>query len=108
MGLHTAVFLDIDMNKGYMTVNQGIELLLKIDEKRGQNLIKGSIAVGIANAGSEKPIVRADFAENLESCDFGSPLHIVVIPADLHFVEAESLIKLADAPESILEEGDIN
>jgi diphthine synthase len=108
MGLHTAVFLDIDMNKGYMTVNQGIELLLKIDKKRGQNLIKDSIAVGIANAGSEKPIVKADFAENLESYDFGSPLHIVAIPADLHFVEAEALVKLAGAPESILEEGEEN
>ncbi len=82
--------------------------MLKIDEKRGQNLIKGSIAVGIANAGSEKPIVKADFAENLESYDFGSPLHIVAIPADLHFVEAEALVKLAGAPVSILEEGEEN
>ena len=35
MGLHTLVFLDIDKEKGYMTVNTALELLLEVEEKKG-------------------------------------------------------------------------
>jgi diphthamide biosynthesis methyltransferase len=62
-----------------------------------------AIAAGIARAGSEKPIVKADYAENLKSFDFGKPLHILVVPGKLHFLEAEALVKLASGPEEIME-----
>jgi len=35
--------------------------------------------------------------------EFGDPLHMLLIPGDLHHVEAEALVGLAGAPESILE-----
>jgi len=98
MGLHTLVFLDIDKEKGYMTVNTALELLLELEEKRGEGLMQGAAAVGIARAGSEKPVVKADYAEKLKDFDFGKPLHILVIPGKLHFLEAEALVKLAGGP----------
>lgn len=98
MDMHTLVFLDIDNQKGYMTVNTALELLLEIEEKKGGKLMYGNIAVGIARAGSEKPIVKADYAERLKDFDFGKPLHILVIPGRLHFLEAEALVKLAGGP----------
>jgi diphthine synthase len=106
MGLHTLVFLDIDNEKGYMTVNTALELLLEIEEKRGGKLMYSTIAVGIARAGSEKPVVKADYAENLKAFDFGKPLHILVIPGKLHFLEAEALVKLAGGPIRLMAELD--
>lgn len=104
LGLHTLVFLDIDKEKGYMTVNLALELLLEVEIKRGERIMNGVVAVGIARAGSEKPVVKADYAENLKGFDFGKPLHILVIPGKLHFLEAEALVKLAAGPEEIMGE----
>lgn len=106
MDMHTLVFLDIDNQKGYMTVNTALELLLEIEEKKGGKLMYGNIAVGIARAGSEKPVVKADYAERLKDFDFGKPLHILVIPGRLHFLEAEALVKLAGGPIGLMKEAD--
>lgn len=104
LGLHTLVFLDIDKEKGFMTVNLALELLLEVEKKRGESVLDRAVAVGIARAGSEKPVVKADYAENLKGFDFGKPLHILVVPGKLHFLEAEALVKLAAGPEEIMEE----
>jgi diphthine synthase len=104
VGLHTLVFLDIDKEKGYMTVNTALELLLEVEEKRGEGLINRAAAVGIARAGSVKPVVKADYVEKLKLFDFGKPLHILVIPGKLHFLEAEALVKLAGGPMEFMEE----
>lgn len=102
MGLHTLVFLDIDSEKGFMSVNIALELLLEIEEKKGGKLMYSSVAVGIARAGSDRPVVKADYAIKLRDFDFGKPLHILVIPGKLHFLEAEALVKLAGGPTGLL------
>ncbi len=99
--LHTLLFLDIA--ERYMTINHAIELLFRIERRRKESVLKG-IAVGVARAGSENPVVKADYIEYLQKYDFGHPLHILVIPGGLHFIEAEALIKLADAPSEIEKE----
>ncbi len=101
-GLHTLLFLDIDREKGYMTVGKALELLLSIEDKRKEGVMDG-LAVGIARAGSPEPLVRADHAHVLKDLDLGGPLHILVIPASLHFVEADALIKFACAPADLKE-----
>lgn len=102
-GLHTLIFLDIDKDKGFMTVNEALKLLLEIESRRKDRVMENTIAVGIVRAGSGAPLVRADYAESLVDFNFGEPLHILVIPAELHFVEAEALVKLAGAPQEILD-----
>ena len=106
MGLHTLVLLDIQAHRNYyMTANEGLEYLLRVEEKQNEGLIsENTLAVVIARAGSKKPLVRADYVGKLVNDDFGGPLHCVIIPGDLHFLEAEGLVILGGAPESILEE----
>ena len=94
-GLHTLLFLDIDKDKGYMTVNRGLELLLKVEAKRRESAVAGALCVGIARAGSPAPCVKAGRVEELAAFDFGGPLHIMVMPAELHFLEAEALDALS-------------
>ena len=102
---HTLVLLDIQAHENrYMTVNEGLEYLLKIEEMRGEGVIsEDTIAVAIVRAGSDKPLVRADKIKNLINEDFGGPLHCFIIPSKLHFMEAEYLVEMAGAPKEILD-----
>jgi diphthine synthase len=85
--LHTIVFLDIQENR-YMRVDEAVEILERLSSEEN---VKIPLYVGIARAGSDMPIVIAGTAEKMLCSDFGSPLHILVIPAQLHPVEEEYL-----------------
>jgi len=100
MGLHTLVLLDIQADKDtYMTANQAIDLLLKMEEKQKQNLFtKNTIICVIGQAGSLHPTIHADKISTLKNLDFGPPLHCLIIPGKLHFMEIEALIKIAHLP----------
>jgi len=106
MGLHTLVLLDIQAHRDYyMTANEGLEYLLRVEGERKEGLIsEDTLAVVVARAGSPEPLVRADRINILIGEDFGGPLHCIIIPGDLHFLEAEGLVVLGSAPEYILEE----
>ena len=82
-----------------MTANDALDLLLEMDKTKGENIIdKESVVCVIARAGSDNPVVKADSIENLTTQDFGSPLHTIVIPGKLHFMEIEALEILAQLP----------
>ena len=105
-GLHTVVYLDIKVGTGptgpdpdheeYMTADVAAELLA---DNWGDEL-----AVVVARAGSPDAVVAADRLSALADREFGDPLHLLVIPGDLHHVEADALVGLAGAPESLVEE----
>jgi diphthine synthase len=99
--LHTMLFLDIqsDFGERYMTVNEGAALLLEMQEAAGENILDEILGIGIARAGSDDATVKADLLARLQSYDFGGPLHILIVPARLHFMEAQALTELAGAPE---------
>ncbi|SNR23083.1 diphthine synthase [Halorubrum vacuolatum] len=103
-GLHTLVYLDIKVGMGpkgpdpeheeYMPADNAAELLAAGWED--------VLAVVVARAGSPEPLVAADTLSALATRSFGDPLHLLVIPGDLHHVEAEALAGLAGAPEYLL------
>lgn len=102
--MHSLVLLDIQAHLDrYMTANQAMEYLLKVAQKLDDGIITvDTLAVVVARAGADKPLVRAGKIKNLIDEDFGGPLHSLIIPSNLHFMEAEALVELAGAPESIL------
>ncbi|UPV73248.1 diphthine synthase [Halorussus limi] len=94
-GLHTLVYLDIKArNDEYMTADHAADLLA---DDYGDLL-----AVVVARAGSPDPLVTADRLSELAKRDFGDPLHLLVIPGDLHHVEADALRELAGAPSELV------
>lgn len=104
--LHTLCFLDVRAEENrYMTIKEALEILLTLEENNGQGVItEKKLAVGIARAGSEDVTVKADAIKNLVNFDFGSPPHILILPSEnLHFMEAEALIILANAPKWVME-----
>jgi len=100
IGLHSLVLLDIQAEKNrYMTANEGLEVLLKMEEKRNNHLFSPkSVACVVARAGAEDSIVAADEISALQKRQFGPPLHTIVIPGNLHFMEVEALELLAGLP----------
>jgi len=99
-GLHTLVLLDIQADKNrYMTANDGLKILLKMEEKQSENIVKeDSIVCVVARAGSSNPLVMANSIGSLIEMDFGPPLHTLVVPGTLHFMEIEALQVLAQLP----------
>jgi diphthine synthase len=105
LGLHTLCLLDIKPEENrYLLVNEALKHLLEMETKKKQNTITpNTIAVGLARAGSDNPTLKADYIPKLAEFDFGAPPQSLIIPGNLHFMEAEALIFLADAPKSIKE-----
>ncbi|MGM0592309.1 MAG: diphthine synthase [Halobacteriota archaeon] len=109
--LHTLVYLDIKVGdtptdrRGtstgsdepvdeYMTADVAADLLAGNWRDR--------LAVAVARAGSPDPIVAADRLSALAGRDFGDPLHLLVIPADLHHIEADALATFGGASEELV------
>ncbi|KYK24924.1 diphthine synthase [Thermoplasmatales archaeon SM1-50] len=103
MGLHTLILLDIQAEKDhYMTANQGFELLLRMEEKLKKNILTNeTLACVVARAGAENPMIMANTIGALQKKQYGPPLHTIVIPGDLHFMEIEALELCAGLPSEI-------
>ena len=100
LGLHTLCLLDLRAAENrYLTINEGIKLLLEVEAKKKLDVITpDTVALGIARAGSDNPVLKADFVKDLVNFDFGEPPFSLIIPGDLHFMEIDALIAFAGAP----------
>ena len=100
-GLHTLVYLDIKVDHpsvegdAFMTASEAAGLL-------AEHWDPDALGVVVARAGAPDATVRADRLAALAEADFGDPLHLLVLPGDLHHVEADALVGLAGAPEDSL------
>ncbi|MEM2081821.1 MAG: diphthine synthase [Candidatus Bathyarchaeia archaeon] len=102
-GLHTLCLLDINVDeKRFLSINEALNLLLKMEQKRREGIVTPTtIVVGVARAGSSCPTLKADYIKTLLTCDFGGPPQSLIFPGELHFMEAEALVALADAPKTL-------
>lgn len=89
--LHTLVLLDIHSDeKRYMTVNEGLEILLDIEKiKKNKIVDENSKIIGCARIGSDDSKICYGTVKSLIEQDFGKPLHCIIIPGDLHFIEED-------------------
>lgn len=112
-GLHTLIYLDIKVGQGptgnrrsgsadekadrddFMTADIAAGLLA--DE------YADALAVAVARAGSPDPRIEADALSALVGREFGDPLHLLIVPGDLHHVESEALRAFAGAPADLTE-----
>ncbi|MDR2855999.1 MAG: diphthine synthase [Methanomicrobiales archaeon] len=92
--LHTLVYLDIQP-KRYMQIHEAIDILITLYETADPPLCMPELYIGIARAGSDEPEVYAGNLAQILSHDFGSPLHILIVPASLHHIEQEYLMTFA-------------
>jgi diphthine synthase len=100
LGLHTLCLLDLkEPENRYLTVSQAFETLQAVEEKKQQKIITpNTVAIGVARAGSDCPLLKAGFVKDLICFDFGPPPYSLIFPGDLHFMEVDALVTFADAP----------
>lgn len=91
-GLHTLLLLDVRAEeKRYMTVNEGINLLLEMEKQKKEGMFSlDTLCVGVARLGGESTI-KAGKAGDLMKDVFGKPPHCIVVPGNLHYMEEEAL-----------------
>jgi len=104
---HMKSFMKINQeveNGRLMTANQGMELLLEMEKSVKRGLIKEDLLICVvARAGSDNPTVKAGRIKRLVEEDFGPPLHTIVVPGELHFMEVEALVNFAGLKRDELE-----
>ncbi|WP_338601709.1 diphthine synthase [Sulfolobus tengchongensis] len=90
-GLHTIVYLDLKEDKA-MTANDAIQILLQLEEKYKKNVIsKSDIVIVGARLGCDDEKVIALTIEEALRFNFGSTPHIIIIPGNLHYMEADAI-----------------
>jgi diphthine synthase len=106
-GLHTLILLDIKQEEDrYMTAPMAMRWLLDAEGRLGKKLVhERSLFCAAARVGSERQALFAGYPDEIEHVDLGPPLHCLVMPGRLHFMEAKALVALANAPKDILDEG---
>lgn len=85
--LHTLVYLDIQDDR-HMTVHEAVDLLEGMAATKRMTI---PLYIGVARAGSDHPVIGAGPADRVRAVDFGPPLHILIIPAELHDMEKKYL-----------------
>lgn len=86
-GLHTLVYLDIQPGR-CMLIPEALDLLEAGAADAGFEI---PLYIGCARAGSPDPVVAAGTAGRLRAVDFGGPLHVLIVPGELHVMEREYL-----------------
>lgn len=108
-GLHTVVYLDIKVGMGPRGPDPNHESYMRASEAAAllAGAFEDTLGVVVARAGAPDAVVAADRLGALSTRSFGEPLHLLVIPGELHHVEAEALAGLADAPAAVVESGGV-
>jgi diphthine synthase len=103
LGLHTLCLLDLKADeKRFLSIKEGLVMLLEIERKRKKRIVTpNTLAVGVSRAGSSFPTLKADVIKSLLRFDFGGPPHSLIFPGQIHFMESEALVALAQAPKRI-------
>lgn len=116
-GMHTLCLLDIkvkeqsieNMARGrkvyepprYMTVGQAVTQLLEVENSRNAGVYSPTTpAIGLARVGSDDQQIIAGTMQELTQVDFGGPLHSLIIPGTMHFLELEAVLEFAIDPET--------
>ncbi|MFH1126413.1 MAG: diphthine synthase [Candidatus Altiarchaeota archaeon] len=91
-GLHTLCLLDVKADEQkYMTVDDGIRILLEIEKKKKQGIFtEETLCVGVSRLGGDT-LIKYGKAAELMKIDYGKPPQILVIPGKLHYLEEEAL-----------------
>jgi len=94
---HTLMLLDIDVEGNrFLSINQGLEILLKLEKDAKGNIIQKATFLCCARLGSDDTIIKAVKGKDIRKIlnfDFGDPPHCIIAAANLHFIEEEMIAK---------------
>ncbi|HKW42861.1 MAG TPA: diphthine synthase [Thermoplasmata archaeon] len=98
-GLHTLVLLDLREDGTFLPPGDAIAMLLEMARSlRTNEFGPETLACVVSRVASTGARAVAGPLGELVSRDLGPPLHCLVIPGSLHFLEKEALVVFAGAP----------
>lgn len=102
IGLHTLVLLDLQEDGTFLDPKEALRALLAMAEARGtQEFGLGALVCVLSRVGSPEAKAQADRVDELMKRDLGPPLHCLVVPGALHFIEKMALVAFAGAPQDL-------
>ncbi len=98
-GLHTLVLLDLREDGTFLDPKEALRSLLEMAAAEGTaDFGPGTLACVLSRVGSPEVRLRAGRVDDLLHQDLGPPLHCLVVPGKLHFLEEKALATFAGAP----------
>ena len=92
IGLHTLFLLDLKSSFEFMNFKEGINYIIKIENKQRLNLINNDSKVIIcAGLGTKKQIIKYGKIKDLLKSEIEIYPQCFIIPGKLHFIEEEVL-----------------
>ncbi|MCS7125645.1 MAG: diphthine synthase [Aigarchaeota archaeon] len=100
-GLHTLVLLDTF--GGGLTIDRALKKLLDVEESLGRGIVReDTLVVALAGIGTDREFIKAGVVKELIELDYPPPPHMMIIVGELHFMEAEALIRLHNIREELV------
>ncbi len=100
--LHTLVLLDLREDGSFLAPRDAIASLLRMASAVGTSEFgPRTLACVLSRVGSPEVRAFAGPIADLVDRDLGPPLHCLVIPGNLHFLEKEALVVFAGAPQDL-------
>jgi diphthine synthase len=100
-GLHSLVLLEFDVEADrHVTIPEALKRLLTTCASRHEDTItERTLVIGAARIEAPDMSIKAGPIADVLQWSFGSPPFVLVIPGQLHFLEAEALHAFCSAPE---------
>jgi len=104
-GLHTLLLLDLKVEESVcMDIRDAVGVLFELEELEKMGAISDeTLGIGLARIGSPDQEIKAGTLRELERWDFGPPPHSLIIPGELHPLEAEALVLLCNCGRELVE-----
>lgn len=101
-GLHTLVLLDLREDGTFLDPKSALESLLAMARSRGTSEFGSTTLVCVlSRVGSPDVRITTGSVSALLGQDLGSPLHCLVVPGTLHFLERDALVAFGGAPQDL-------
>lgn len=103
-GLHTLGLLEVDVeNNRYISIALALkQLLASAEQKADRAMSSDMLVVGVARLEAPDMITKAGKLSEIAEIDFGKPPYAIIIPGQLHFIEAEALHAFCGAPKGLV------
>jgi len=101
-GLHTLILLDLHENGTFLDPKDALRSLLDMAEHTGsREFDPRTVVCVLSRVGSPDVKIETAAVAELLTRDLGPPLHCLVVPGSLHFLEKEALVAFAGAPHDL-------
>ena len=101
-GLHSLILLDTA--DGGLRIPDALKMLMRVEDELGYGIFdRDSMVICLARIGSSEELRWAGRVMEALKLHYPPPPHLIIVPGELHFAEAEALKEILGAEEELVE-----